>query len=32
MIGSGVRRSKLILSGADLARIPQAEVTEALGI
>ena len=30
LIGSGVRRSKLLLPGADLARIPGAEVVEDL--
>jgi prolyl-tRNA editing enzyme YbaK/EbsC (Cys-tRNA(Pro) deacylase) len=30
LIGSGVRRSKLLLPGADLARIPGAEVVEGL--
>jgi prolyl-tRNA editing enzyme YbaK/EbsC (Cys-tRNA(Pro) deacylase) len=32
LIGSGVRQSKLLLSGADLARIPKAEVVEGLGL
>lgn len=32
MIGSGVRRSKLLLSGADLARIPNVEVVGGLGL
>jgi prolyl-tRNA editing enzyme YbaK/EbsC (Cys-tRNA(Pro) deacylase) len=32
IIGSGVRQSKLLLSGADLARIPKAEVIEGLGM
>ena len=32
IIGSGVRRSKLLVSGADLARLPRAELTEGLGI
>lgn len=32
VIGSGVRRSKLLLPGADLARLPGAEVLERLGI
>lgn len=32
LIGSGVRQSKLLLSGAALARIPQAEVIEGLGL
>jgi prolyl-tRNA editing enzyme YbaK/EbsC (Cys-tRNA(Pro) deacylase) len=32
IIGSGVRRSKLLLAGADLAALPQAEVVEGLGI
>lgn len=31
IIGSGVRRSKLLLSGGDLAHIPGAEVVETLG-
>ena len=31
VIGSGVRRSKLLLSGADLAELPRVEVLEALG-
>jgi prolyl-tRNA editing enzyme YbaK/EbsC (Cys-tRNA(Pro) deacylase) len=31
MIGSGVRRSKLILTGAALGDIPEAEVVEGLG-
>lgn len=31
VIGSGVRRSKLLLSGADLAELPGAEVLDALG-
>jgi len=30
VIGSGVRRSKLLLSGADLARLPGAEVIAGL--
>jgi len=30
LIGSGVRRSKLLLPGADLGRIPGAEVVEGL--
>jgi prolyl-tRNA editing enzyme YbaK/EbsC (Cys-tRNA(Pro) deacylase) len=32
MIGSGVRRSKLMLSGAHLAAYPRAELIEGLGI
>jgi len=32
VIGSGVRRSKLLLSGRDVAEIPAAEVVEGLGI
>jgi len=32
IIGSGVRRSKLLLSGADLARIPSVELIEGLGM
>lgn len=32
IIGSGVRRSKLLLSGRDLAELPGVEVLEALGI
>jgi prolyl-tRNA editing enzyme YbaK/EbsC (Cys-tRNA(Pro) deacylase) len=32
IIGSGVRQSKLLLAGADLARIPQAEIVEGLGL
>ena len=32
VIGSGVRRSKLLLSGEQLARLPQAEVVTDLGI
>lgn len=32
VIGSGVRRSKLLLAGADLARLPGVEVVEGLGI
>ncbi len=32
IIGSGVRRSKLVLPGAALARLPRAEVVEGLGI
>lgn len=32
LIGSGVRQSKLLLSGAALARIPQAKVIEGLGL
>lgn len=32
MIGSGLRQSKLLLSGADLARIPTAEVVPGLGL
>lgn len=31
VIGSGVRRSKLLLSGADLARLPSVELVEGLG-
>lgn len=31
IIGSGVRRSKLLLSGADIAAIPGAEVVDGLG-
>lgn len=31
IIGSGVRRSKLVVSGADLAALPSAEVIEGLG-
>ncbi len=31
IIGSGVRRSKLVLPGATLARLPRAEVVEGLG-
>ena len=32
VIGSGVRRSKLLLSGADLAALPGAEVVQHLGV
>jgi prolyl-tRNA editing enzyme YbaK/EbsC (Cys-tRNA(Pro) deacylase) len=32
IIGSGVRRSKLLLPGALLARLPEAQVVDALGI
>jgi prolyl-tRNA editing enzyme YbaK/EbsC (Cys-tRNA(Pro) deacylase) len=32
VIGSGVRRSKLAVPGADLARLPGAEVVEGLGL
>lgn len=32
IIGSGVRRSKLLLSGRDLAELPGAEVLEGLGL
>ncbi len=32
IVGSGVRRSKLLLSGAHLAQLPRAEVTEDLGM
>ena len=32
VIGSGVRRSKLVLSGAHLAELPGAEVVESLGL
>lgn len=32
MIGSGVRQSKLLVAGADLARIPNAEIVEGLGL
>ena len=32
VIGSGVRRSKLLLSGRDLAALPGVELTEGLGI
>jgi len=32
IIGSGVRRSKLLLSGADLALIPSVELVEGLGM
>jgi len=32
MIGSGVRRSKLMLSGAHLAAYPRAELIDGLGI
>lgn len=32
VIGSGVRRSKLVLSGADLAALPGVEVTPGLGL
>jgi prolyl-tRNA editing enzyme YbaK/EbsC (Cys-tRNA(Pro) deacylase) len=32
VVGSGVRRSKLLLSGADLAKLPGAEVLEGLGL
>ena len=32
LIGSGLRRSKLVLPGADLAQLPGAEVVEGLGI
>jgi prolyl-tRNA editing enzyme YbaK/EbsC (Cys-tRNA(Pro) deacylase) len=32
MIGSGVRRSKLMLNGADLAAYPRVELTEGLGL
>lgn len=32
IIGSGVRRSKLLLSGKDLADLPGAEVLEGLGV
>ena len=32
VIGSGVRRSKLLLSGRDVAEIPAAEVVDGLGI
>jgi prolyl-tRNA editing enzyme YbaK/EbsC (Cys-tRNA(Pro) deacylase) len=32
LIGSGLRRSKLLLPGALLAKLPQAEVIEGLGI
>jgi prolyl-tRNA editing enzyme YbaK/EbsC (Cys-tRNA(Pro) deacylase) len=31
VIGSGVRRSKIIMSGADLAALPTADVVEGLG-
>jgi prolyl-tRNA editing enzyme YbaK/EbsC (Cys-tRNA(Pro) deacylase) len=31
IIGSGVRRSKLLLAGGDLAALPRAEVVEDLG-
>ena len=31
VIGSGVRRSKMIVTGADLASLPNAEVIEGLG-
>ena len=31
IIGSGVRRSKLVLTGEDLGRLPRAEVVEGLG-
>lgn len=31
LIGSGVRRSKMIVTGADLASLPNAEVIEGLG-
>jgi prolyl-tRNA editing enzyme YbaK/EbsC (Cys-tRNA(Pro) deacylase) len=32
IVGSGVRRSKLLVSGADLAKLPGAEVLEGLGL
>ncbi|PPK92146.1 prolyl-tRNA editing enzyme YbaK/EbsC (Cys-tRNA(Pro) deacylase) [Kineococcus xinjiangensis] len=32
VIGSGVRRSKLVVRGADLASLPGAEVVEGLGV
>ena len=32
IIGSGVRRSKLLLAGGDLAELPGAEVLEGLGV
>jgi prolyl-tRNA editing enzyme YbaK/EbsC (Cys-tRNA(Pro) deacylase) len=32
VIGSGVRRSKLVLSGADLAALPGCEVVDGLGL
>jgi prolyl-tRNA editing enzyme YbaK/EbsC (Cys-tRNA(Pro) deacylase) len=32
VIGSGVRRSKLLLSGPDLVTLPGVEVVEGLGI
>jgi prolyl-tRNA editing enzyme YbaK/EbsC (Cys-tRNA(Pro) deacylase) len=32
MIGSGVRRSKLMLRGEDLAAYPRVELTEGLGL
>ena len=32
ILGSGLRRSKLLLPGAVLARLPQAEVVERLGV
>jgi prolyl-tRNA editing enzyme YbaK/EbsC (Cys-tRNA(Pro) deacylase) len=32
IIGSGVRRSKLLLAGQDLARLPGVEVLEGLGV
>ncbi|HSE10365.1 MAG TPA: YbaK/EbsC family protein [Nocardioidaceae bacterium] len=32
VIGSGVRRSKLLLAGRDLAELPRVEVVEGLGI
>ncbi|MFL6073678.1 MAG: YbaK/EbsC family protein [Mycobacteriales bacterium] len=32
VVGSGVRRSKLLLSGADLAKLPGAEVLAGLGL